>query len=133
MNSAPAKHDDIMLIYDGDCPLCRNFSQAVRIRQSLGQLQLLNAREQPDIRRELQQRELDIDQGIVLKLGDSWYHGAVAMQMLAMISSRSGLVNRLNYWLFKSPARARWLYPPLRAVRNALLKLLGIAKINQGV
>ncbi|KKO47291.1 hypothetical protein WG68_01200 [Arsukibacterium ikkense] len=131
MSSDADHHAQIRLIYDGECPLCRNFSQAVRIRQSLGQLQLVNARNRPDIRQMLQQRELDIDKGMVLQLGASWYHGAAALQMLAMISSRSGVFNRLNYWLFKSPGRARLLYPLLRAGRNVLLRLLRITKINQ--
>ncbi|KKO48935.1 hypothetical protein VT06_09365 [Arsukibacterium sp. MJ3] len=131
MTTAADSSNDIMLIFDGDCPLCRNYSQAVRIRQSLGQLHLVNARNDAAMRSELQRRQLDIDQGMVLKLGDNWHHGAEAVQMLAMISSRSGLFNQFHYWLFKSPGRTKLMYPFLRACRNALLTLLAKTKINQ--
>ena len=73
---------------------------------------------------------LDIDQGMVLKLGDNLYYGSDAIYMLSLLSSRSGLFNRLNYHLFKSASVARCLYPLLRACRNVLLKLLGKRKIN---
>jgi predicted DCC family thiol-disulfide oxidoreductase YuxK len=131
MTNAADNSSDIMLIFDGACPLCRNYSQAVRIRQSLGPLHLVNARNDAAICNELQRRQLDIDQGMVLKLGDNWHHGAEAIHMLAMISSRSGLFNRFHYWLFKSPGRTKFMYPFLRACRNALLTLLAKTKINQ--
>lgn len=35
----------ILLIYDKDCPVCLAYSQMVRIRQRVGELQLINTRE----------------------------------------------------------------------------------------
>lgn len=121
---------EILLIYDKDCPVCNAFSQVVRIRQSVGELTLINARENSDIVAQVTAKGFNIDQAMVLKIGDSWYSGADAMHMLALISSQSGWFNRLNYWLFKSPTRAKYLYPMLRGCRNLLLKLLGKSKIN---
>ncbi|MGP9801780.1 DCC1-like thiol-disulfide oxidoreductase family protein [Rheinheimera sp. NSM] len=120
----------ILLIYDKDCPVCRAYSQMVRIRQSVGELQLINAREDSNVMRELSAQGLDIDQGMVLKMADNCYYGSDAMYMLSLLSSRSGVFNRLNYHLFKSRRVAKWLYPLLRACRNLLLKLLRKRKIN---
>jgi hypothetical protein len=75
-------------------------------------------------------RGLDIDQGMVLKLDDQLYCGADAIHALALLSTDSGIFNRLNYWLFRSAWLSRLLYPVLRALRNLLLKLLGRRKIN---
>lgn len=120
----------IVLIYDKDCPACNAYCQLVRIRQSVGELTLINAREDSAILRELTAQGLDIDQGMVLKMGDKLYYGSDAIYMLSLLSSRSGLFNRLNYHLFKSRKVANWLYPVLRACRNMLLKLLRKRKIN---
>lgn len=120
----------ILLIYDKDCPACNAYCQMVRIRQSVGELKLINAREDTEVMQQITAQGLDIDQGMVLKMGDNWYYGSDAIYMLSLLSSRSGLFNRLNYHLFKSKRLAKWLYPLLRFFRNLLLKLLGKRKIN---
>jgi len=120
----------ILLIYDKECPACNAYCQMVRIRQSVGELKLINAREDTEVMQQITAQGLDIDQGMVLKMGDNWYYGSDAIYMLSLLSSRSGLFNRLNYHLFKSKRLAKWLYPLLRFCRNLLLKLLGKRKIN---
>ena len=120
----------VQLIYDQECPICRAYSRAVRIRQSVGDLQLINAREDSAIMRELTALGLDIDQGMVLKIDNNVYYGSDAVYMLSLLSSRSNLFNRLNYHIFKSQRLAKWLYPVLRFCRNMLLKLLRKSKIN---
>lgn len=122
--------DQILLVYDKECPLCDNYCQMVRIRESVGELKLIDARDPGDIMGEITAAGLDIDQGMVLKMGDSLYYGSDAIHMLSLISSQSGLFNRLNYWLFRSRTISRVLYPVLRFFRNLLLKLLGKTKIN---
>ena len=120
----------VLLVYDHECPVCRNYCLAVRIRTAAGELQTINARERSDIMDEITARGLDIDQGMVLKLDDQLYYGADAMHALALLSTRSGTLNRLNHWLFRSKQRSRLLYPVLRALRNLLLRLLGRRRIN---
>jgi predicted DCC family thiol-disulfide oxidoreductase YuxK len=121
---------EILLVYDKQCPACDAYCQVVRIRESVGELRIVDARENSDILREITGRGLDIDQGMVVKMGDQLYYGADAIHALALIGSRSGVFNRLNYWIFKSKTVSRWLYPALRAGRNLLLKMLGKTKIN---
>ena len=125
-----AKHAEIVLIYDKDCPACNAYCQIVRVRQSLGELKLVNAREDSDIMQHITAQGLDIDQGMVLKLDENWYYGSDAVYMLSLLSSRSGIFNRLNYHLFKSQRVAKWLYPVLRSCRNLLLKLMRKRKNN---
>ncbi len=79
---------------------------------------------------ELTQAGLDIDQGMVLKADDSLYYGSDAIHAIALISSRSGCFNKLNYWMFRFKFLSRLLYPILRFFRNLLLKVLGKSKIN---
>jgi predicted DCC family thiol-disulfide oxidoreductase YuxK len=120
----------ILLIYDKECPACHFYCQIVRIRQSVGELVLIDARENPEVLKEVTAKGLDIDQGMVLKMDGQLYYGSDAIHLLALLSGRSGVFNRLNYWLFSSKKVAAILYPILRYCRNLLLKILGKTKIN---
>lgn len=121
---------EILLVYDRECPACNNYCRVVRIKESIGELKIIDARESSQVLDEITEMGLDIDQGMVLKMGDELYYGSDAIHALALISSRSGIFNRINYWLFLSKRMSRILYPILRACRNLLLKLLRRTKIN---
>jgi len=69
---------------------------------------------------------------MVLRLDGRTYHGADCLHVLAGLSSRSGLFNKLNAAVFRRRALARLLYPVLRAGRNATLGLLGRARFGAG-
>ena len=121
---------EILLVYDEDCPLCNAYCRLVRIRATVGELRLVNARDGSDVMRQITREGLDIDQGMVLKVDDVLYYGADAICALLLLSSGSGVFNRLNHWIFRSSARSALLYPVLRSGRNLLLKVLGRTKIN---
>lgn len=120
----------IVLVYDKECPACDNYCRLVRIREDIGEIVLLDAREPSAILDEVTALGWDIDQGMVLKMDSQLYYGADAIHALALISSRSGFFNRVNYWVFKSSRLSHIFYPLLRFLRNLLLKLLGKTKIN---
>jgi hypothetical protein len=50
--------------------------------------------------------------------------------MLTLLSTPSGWFNRISYWFFGGAKRARIFYPLSKAVRNLVLKLLGIRYID---
>lgn len=120
----------ILLVYDGDCPLCTAYGRMVRVRETVGELHLVNARDNSETMREITREGLNIDQGMVLKVDKVLYYGADAISVLSLLSSACGPFNRMNHWIFRSGTRARLLYPVLRACRNLLLKMLGRTKIN---
>ena len=121
---------DNWLIYDGECPFCSQYVKLVRIREAVGGLKLFNARDGGPQYDEVLHAGLDLDEGMVLKLNDRLYHGDDCIHALAMLSEPKGFFNRLNVWVFKSPKRAAFLYPILRAGRNLALKLLGRKKLD---
>ena len=120
----------ISLVYDKECPACDNYCRVVRIRRDIGELVLVDARDESDVRKEITEKGWDIDQGMVLKMGGELYYGSNAIHALALISSKSGIFNRINYWAFKSKTISKWIYPVLRFFRNLLLRILGKTKIN---
>jgi predicted DCC family thiol-disulfide oxidoreductase YuxK len=120
----------IWLVYDKECPVCDDYCRRVRINESIGELRLIDAREASEIMDEITAAGMDIDQGMVLKVNDVLYYGDDAMHALALMSSRSGFFNRLNYHMFRSKRLAKIFYPVLRTLRNLLLKLLRKTRIN---
>lgn len=121
---------DIFLVYDKECPACDLYCKLVRIRESIGNLILVDARNPSSFMDEITAAGLDIDQGMVLIVGDRMYYGADAIHTLSIMGTRSGVFNRLAYWCFKSRAASRIVYPLLRSCRNLLLKILRKTKIN---
>jgi hypothetical protein len=121
---------EILLVYDKECPVCDAYCRVVRIRESVGELRLMNARENTAVMGDITRQGLDIDQGMVLKVDGVLYYGADAIHALSLMSSASGAFNRINHWIFRSKSRSRLLYPLLRSGRNVLLKALRKTKIN---
>jgi predicted DCC family thiol-disulfide oxidoreductase YuxK len=119
-----------LLVYDRECPACNAYCQVVNIRESVGDLRIVDARENSEVMNEIISQGLDIDQGMVLKMGGQLYYGSDAIHALALIGSRSGIFNRINYWMFKSKTISALIYPSLRFFRKILLKILGTNKIN---
>ena len=122
------------LIYDGDCPFCNRYARMLRLRESIN-LQLLDARlfesagAAPELK-EVVGRGFDLDEGMVLKLGDQFYHGEHCIHVLATLSSSVGWVNRCFAAVFRSRRTARGLYPLLRFFRNLTLRFLGRDKLD---
>ena len=129
-NERVEKRMKVVLVYDKECPACQAFCIRTRINESIGELILVDARDDTPVRQEITDLGWDIDQGMVLKVEDELYYGSDAIHALSLMSSRSNMFNRLNYWMFRSPQISKVLYPILRSCRNLLLKILGKTKIN---
>lgn len=136
MTPITAKNDlqpeGVWFVYDGDCPICTTAARVLRIKQAVGELHLLNARDNRDhpLVTEINQRNLDLDEGMVIKYRGELYHGRDALHFMALFGSDSGWFNRLNAVLFRSKTMARLCYPAMRAGRNLLLRLKGVSKIG---
>lgn len=123
---------DVYFVYDGDCPICTTAANALRIREAVGTLHLINARDGADqpLVREVTERGYDLDAGMVIKFGGRYYHGADALGIMALLGTGVGWFNRMNALLFRSPHVAKLLYPAMRGTRNTLIRMMGVPKLN---
>lgn len=117
------------IYYDGECPFCTHYAALLRLRESIGDVDLVNVREDTEARQKLQAYGYDLDQGMVLDLDGRFHVGADAMHRLAMLSSRSGFLNRMIAGVFRFAWLATLLYPVLRAGRALTLFALGRERI----
>ncbi len=122
----------IWFVYDGECPICQTAAEAFRVREAVGTLHLVNARTEAEhpVMAEVNAARLDLDAGMVIKYGGRLYHGADALQLMALIGSKHGWLNRMNALLFRNKEVARFAYPFMRAARNLAIALKGAGKIK---
>lgn len=117
--------ETLWIVYDGECPLCSRFSTLYRAREVVQRVCLVDARSRDPIVAEVCARGFDLDAGMVVKLRDQFYHGAEALNVMALLGSDHTLFNRLNRAIFRRAGVARHLYPMLVRGRMLLLRLLG--------
>lgn len=117
------------IVYDGECPFCSRYVAMLRLREALGPIALVNARDGGPEVEEARAAGLDLDEGMVLKLDGRLYHGDECIHRLALLSTPSGAFNRVNAAIFRSRTASKMLYPVLRTGRNAVLRLLGRSKL----
>ena len=123
-------HNDIEVVYDKECPVCDFYCTRADVDPSKGRLKIIDAREDTEIMRDITALGLDIDEGMVVRVGDKLHYGSDAIHELALRSSGKGFVNATGKLVFRSRTMARLFYPPLKLMRNLLLKLLGRSRIN---
>lgn len=131
-NTATNKSDRVVLVYDGECPICKRVSIVYKLRKTIGELTLINARDSKDhiVLKKISDLGLDLDEGMVFILNNQYYHGKEALNIMAKLSSNHDFFNRLNYILFSSKAVSFICYPVMRAIRNFILKINKISKIK---
>jgi predicted DCC family thiol-disulfide oxidoreductase YuxK len=127
--TAPGE-DVVEILYDRECPVCEAYCTLAEVRPAAGRIRLLDARQDSELLREVTARSLDIDEGMVVRYRGELYYGADAIHVLAQLSPRQTLFDRLTWLVFGSRRRARLLYPVMKAGRNLALKTLGRKRIN---
>jgi predicted DCC family thiol-disulfide oxidoreductase YuxK len=118
------------VVYDGECPFCSSYVKLLRLREAVGPVVLLNAREDHPVVRQVEEHGVVLDQEMALVMGGEIYSGGECLNRLALMSTQSGLFNRLNVALFSSPKFSKLAYPFLRGGRNLALKALGRKQIR---
>jgi len=134
--SEPETLDDLRqgpttIVYDGECPFCSSYVTLLRLREAVGPVRLINARELPGALLDELRGNHDLDAGMLFIRDGSIYHGDTAVHHLALLSSPSGLFNRLNALVLGQERLARRLYPALRLGRRLALALRGSGKIHR--
>ena len=123
---------DNVILMDGDCIYCRNFSDLMAARTALGDLQVVNLRDRPDLVEAMRHCGMEPDDGMIFKHGQTIHFGHDAVSAMASIASRAtvGPANIPFAILARAPV-VRALYPIMRAGRFLTLKLRGLAPFGR--
>jgi predicted DCC family thiol-disulfide oxidoreductase YuxK len=110
-----------LIIYDGDCIFCQKYVRLLRLRETIGKVELVNARsDDPRVKRYMREG-YDLNAGMLFVHRRRVYHGADAIHVLAGLSSSSTGFNRINQAIFSNRALSTLLYPFLKAGRRLML------------
>lgn len=123
--------DDVWVVYDGECPFCSRYVLLYQLRERGQRVHLIDARSSDPIIDEIRARNLDLNDGMVVRWRGQYHYGAEAMHLLAMLADHRSFFNRINRMLFSRPQIARAVYPVLVRARKFNLRLLGRKQIGE--
>lgn len=115
----------LTIVYDGDCPFCNNYVRFMALREKVGDIELIDARSDEPVVRDLWKSGYDLNEGMAAIHGGIVYYGSDAMSLISTIEGNGGLFKRVMSRMFRNPARARALYPFLKTGRRVTLRLMG--------
>lgn len=127
---ATMRSQSLSIFYDGECPVCSRYVRYLRLSDGNIAVSLTDLRDHPEKVAEFRATGFNVDEGMIVALDKQTYHGVHAVQVLALLSTPSGVFNRCNRWVFSRRWLAKLLYPILVSGRNLLLMLLGRTKIQ---
>ena len=122
--------ETLSIIYDGECPFCSHYIAMIRLRETYGIVELIDARSDHPLVHQIHSDGWDFNDGMALVQGETRYFGPDCMNRIALLSTGSGLFNRVNAAIFRSPGLAKLLYPMLKHGRNLTLRLMGRKRIT---
>ncbi|WEX73889.1 DUF393 domain-containing protein [Sinorhizobium numidicum] len=119
----PAK--TALIVYDGDCIFCQSYVRFMRLRETIGPVELLDARSGDPRVAGFQRQGFDLNEGMLFVFDDRVYHGDEAVNLLAILSSSSSILGWLNRAILSNSTAARVIYPVLKFGRRITLRLRG--------
>jgi predicted DCC family thiol-disulfide oxidoreductase YuxK len=127
------KHGDdaVTVVYDGDCPFCRYFVLYTKIKLQVGEVKLVNARDNQNIYDRYRLLGFDLNDGMIVEWGSQRFFGPDAMFALITIGSSRTIVVRVLLNMMKHPKGRVIVYSVLAQGRKSWLKIKRIAPFKQ--
>lgn len=119
----PAAVSDYIL-YDGECPVCASYVALANLREVAPQLAVIDARQRPDLVESYRQGGIDINKGMIVKIGELTLDGAPAFAMINRLSRPNSRLMKISLRLLSGHRASRLLYPALALGRRILLLIL---------
>jgi predicted DCC family thiol-disulfide oxidoreductase YuxK len=118
------------LIYDGACIFCDAYVRLLSLRETVGPVELIDARSGDPRLRAYESAGYDLNEGMLFEYNGTVYFGADAVNALATLSTPVSTFNRINGALLSKQLFARFFYPIFKFCRTITLKLRRVPKIS---
>jgi predicted DCC family thiol-disulfide oxidoreductase YuxK len=116
------------ILYDGECPVCKNYIAFMNLKKNFG-VQLLNARFYPELVQFYRDKNMDINDGFLLKLDDKIYYGSDCINKITSLGNSKNYLTNMHDVIFSSKLVSKLFYPIFVVLRKILLFILNIKKI----
>src|SRR6516165_6967800 len=130
MNIGSTSAMPTIVVYDGDCPFCRNYVSLMNLRTAVGDVKLIDARGDAEIVNFLSEQGFNINEGMAVIHGAKIYFGEDAVTFISSMTAVRPFVGKLIALILRSKTCADVLYPIMKAGRRLTLKALGIPFIR---
>jgi predicted DCC family thiol-disulfide oxidoreductase YuxK len=117
------------VVYDGDCPFCRNYVTLMKLRAAAGGAVLVDARSGGPIVERLIRQGYNLNEGMAAIYGDKVYYGPDAVVLISTMTGKLPWTGRLLAALLRDKKRAAVIYPVMKFGRKITLKALGVAQM----
>jgi predicted DCC family thiol-disulfide oxidoreductase YuxK len=124
-NVATRQGPENFLLYDGECPVCSNYVAWTNLRSARPDIEVRDAREAPELVERFRRQGIEINDSMILQLGEMTLHGSDAFAVVTSLGRfRGGFMSVVLKFLSR-PHVARPIYPLMVLARKALLFALG--------
>ncbi|MGH1469877.1 MAG: DCC1-like thiol-disulfide oxidoreductase family protein [Cellvibrionaceae bacterium] len=117
------------LLYDGECPVCSNYVAFVKFKERVGEIEVMDCRQFPEIVTIARASGYELNDGMILIVEGRLYYGKEAVHQMALLSGETGIFNRFQSLLFRYKFVSTLLYPLMVMGRKCLLFLIGRPRI----
>ena len=118
------------IIYDGECPICKNFLIFTKLKEYNPEIKIINARENSEAVQYFKNLGYTIDDGFILVLNEEIYYGDKCLQKISKIINKENVFRNIYSKIFKYKVLSATSYPFFKFTRSIILKLIGIKKID---
>jgi predicted DCC family thiol-disulfide oxidoreductase YuxK len=118
-------NNKMVVVYDGECPFCRNYVKLMSLRKAVGEVELVDARTQAPAVGKLVELGYDLNEGMAAIYGGKVYYGKDAVVLISSLTGDRDWMGRVIAKSLRSPTRATFLYPVMKLGRRVALTMLG--------
>ena len=115
----------LRIVYDGECPFCRNFIKLQELREDFEDVELIDARDpNNESVKALIEKKFKLNDGMAIIYGNEIYYGVHAVNYLSKVNKKTffGIIMR---FLFSSKIVAVPVYKVLVILRKLYLRIVG--------
>ncbi len=116
----------VIVVYDGDCLLCRQFKQYLVLKQRYD-LHIYDGRQHPEIVLDLEKKGINCSAGMVIGIDDAYYVWVDAIAQIDRLVSPEKRYDRAMIWFSRQPVLIAIVYPLVKWVRALQLLVQGIS------
>ncbi|MGB6328399.1 MAG: DCC1-like thiol-disulfide oxidoreductase family protein [Halarcobacter sp.] len=108
----------VFLYYDGDCPFCKRYADILKLKKCFD-IKICDAR--TDLSWKKSNKDIILDDGVILIYEDRYYQGVEALDMLLSICKYDGIFFSFQKFIFSNKILGFIVYNCLKFFRKVTL------------
>ena len=114
--------DEILFIYDGECPFCNHFAALIELKSNIPSLKIIDGRKNLAMLTKLYKKGYDLDKGAIIINDGKILHGSEAVNWICKkIKNPNNSMLEILRVIFISDKRSNLIFPFLLWSRRLLL------------